>query len=376
MNAPSTNRQLRFFDNRQKYLTFVNTCDEKWRVAERAARELSTLQPEPPALRLFDAGIGDGTVLTHLLSAMHAQFPTIPFHVVGKEISLEDVRLTLEKLPDRFVEHPQMVVAITNMHYSEAPWLCPNTPEKQQRLVTHTVPLSGRDSYGFGEQLRDLDGFLADHWSTSASEKTGNPIYDTPTVLVLHRADQAFALDNVLPDPASPRADFDLVLASQPWRSRVDAEFKVKRVLCPLTRALRPGGVLLGIQSSGDDPGMEIIEQVWPGEDPFPVDRHELLDALRLQLGQVSHSFDLIALSDADSLLQYRMHTLPAEIGNHIGTSTLFAAWNAAIYVAQIEDDRIEEATRDGSYLDAAAHVLHERGGLWFNDETFVVRRH
>ena len=58
------------------------------------------------------------------------------------------------------------------------------------------------------------------------------------------------------------------------------------------------------------------------------------------------------------------------------GTSTLFAAWNAAIYVAQIEDDRVERATLDGKYLDATAEVLRSRGGLWFNDETFVVRRH
>ena len=36
------------------------------------------------------------------------------------------------------------------------------------------------------------------------------------------------------------------------------------------------------------------------------------------------------------------MHTLPSEISStasSIGTSTLFAAWNAAIYVAQVEDD-------------------------------------
>ena len=37
------------------------------------------------------------------------------------------------------------------------------------------------------------------------------------------------------------------------------------------------------------------------------------------------------------------MHTLPTEISDSIGTSTLFAAWNAAIYVAQVEDDRLGE---------------------------------
>ena len=38
-------RPFRFYDNRQKYLGFVNTCNEKWTVAERTAQELSYLQP-------------------------------------------------------------------------------------------------------------------------------------------------------------------------------------------------------------------------------------------------------------------------------------------------------------------------------------------
>jgi len=369
-------RPFRFYDNRQKYLTFVTTCDEKWTVAERAARELRTLAPQPPALRLFDAGVGDGTVLSHLLSAVHAEFPTVPLYVVGKEISLEDVRLTLGKLPDRFVEHPQTVVVLTNLHYAEAPYLRPNTEAKQARLVHHTVALGGTSAYGFDEQLRGLDDFLARNWDVQPSEKTGNPLYVTPSVLVIHRADQAFALDQVMPRPGQNRADYDLILASQPWRSRMPAEFKVGRILAPLSRALRSRGTLLGIQSRGDDPGLEIVQQIWPGEEPFPVDRHELLDALRLELGDDARSFDLLAMSDAESNLTYRMHTLPTEIGNRIGTSTLFAAWNAAIYVAQIEDDRVEEATLDGKYLDATAEVLRRRGGLWFNDETFLVRRH
>ena len=76
--SPQT-RPFRFYDNRQKYLGFVNTCDEKWKVAERAAHELSHVQPVPPALRIFDAGVGDGSVLSYLLRATHQKFPTIPF---------------------------------------------------------------------------------------------------------------------------------------------------------------------------------------------------------------------------------------------------------------------------------------------------------
>src|SRR5438552_9113156 len=81
---------FRFYDNRQKYLLFVSTCSEKWVVAQRVGMELANIHPRPPAVRVFDAGVGDGTVLARVLRAMHQRYPTMPFYIVGKEISLED----------------------------------------------------------------------------------------------------------------------------------------------------------------------------------------------------------------------------------------------------------------------------------------------
>ncbi|MGE4561860.1 MAG: hypothetical protein AAEC10_02895, partial [Rhodospirillales bacterium] len=72
---------FRFYDNRQKYLLFVTTCDEKWVVAQRVKREIKHLHPVPPSLGVFDAGMGDGTVLSHVLRNLHAKFMTVPFHV-------------------------------------------------------------------------------------------------------------------------------------------------------------------------------------------------------------------------------------------------------------------------------------------------------
>ena len=114
---------FRFYDNRQKYLAFVNTCNEKAAVARRAAHEIAMVRPRPPAIRLFDAGMGDATVLARLMRNVHQTFPTVPMLVVAKEISLEDVRLGLEKMPDRFCEHPATALVITNLTYAEAPRL-------------------------------------------------------------------------------------------------------------------------------------------------------------------------------------------------------------------------------------------------------------
>ena len=375
MNDASQDRPLRFYDNRQKYLAFINTCNEKWQVAKRAALELEHLRPSPPALRVFDAGMGDGTVLSHTLRALHQQYPTLPFYVVGKEVSLEDVRLSLEKLPDRLVEHPASVFVFTNMYYAEAPWLNPRDEEKAADINYRFVELDGSCANEYGQQLGNMDEFLVDAWQSTASKKTGNPMYVRPSVLVIYRKDQRFLLDSVIPKPEPQRADFYLVLASQPWRARMDAEFKVKYVLSPLTNALRPGGRLLAVHSIGSDPGLELVREIWPDEDPFQVNRHELLRQLRTMLGDEASKFELGATADEKAIFQFRMHTLPDDIAESIGTSTLYAAWNAAIYVAQIEDKRLDVVLTGSDYMQATAKILHKHNGLWFNNESFVISR-
>jgi SAM-dependent methyltransferase len=349
---------FRFYDNREKYLLFVTTCSEKSAVAERVGAELGELAPEPPALRLFDAGAGDGTVLTRVLRDLHRRHPTVPVQVVAKEISLEDVRLCLEKLPDRFAEHPALVVTFTNMLYAEATELAPRRVEAAG-LNWWETPLHGATAHEFDVQVRELYGLLAEGWQVRASERTGNPVYVAPSVLTLYRADQRF----------------DLVLASQPYRARQPAQTKARNVLAPLARALKPGGRMVVVQSTGHDPGMEIIRRVWPNEDPFRTPRHMLIQAMREELAESRP--DLVYESGADdrALFRFHLHALPSELGESIGTSTLLAAWNAAVYVAQIEDARLAEALREGVWIEATREVLRKYGELWFVDESFVVSR-
>jgi SAM-dependent methyltransferase len=194
-------------------------------------------------------------------------------------------------------------------------------------------------------------------------------------VLVIYRDDYRFLLDDVIPRQSAAQANFDLVIASQPYRARVPVEFKAERVIAPLVKALRPGGRLLGIHSHGDDPGMEIIKRVWPGETPFTTTRHDVLAAVKQNLGKQASRFNFNAYADARAIFRYDMHTLPTEISDSIGTSTLFAAWNAATYVAQIDDERLSQALNDQHYLDATRDVLKEHDSLWFQDESYIISR-
>jgi hypothetical protein len=272
---------FRFYDNREKYLLFVTTCGEKSAVADRIGEELAEIRPRRPALHLFDAGMGDGSVLAQVMQGMHKRFRHIPWVIVGKEISLEDVRLSLAKLPDRFCEHPEAVVVVTNMNYTAAPHLVPPEDEAAA-LLWHEIALEGDTAYDFLHQIRAL------------------------------------------------------------------------------------GEVL----------GLEIIQRIWPDEQPFRTGRHELLAEAAAQLAPAEEGdLAFIPYDDARALFRYRLHTQPTEVARSIGLSTTLAAWNAAAYVAQISEERVIEAYASGRYLEVTQDVLRRHGGLWFQDETFVIAR-
>src|SRR5580658_5499834 len=140
---------FRFYDNRQKYLAFVTTCNEKSAIARRATHELSLLRPTPPAVRIFDAGMGDGTAITRVMRATHRLFPNVPPLVVAQEIRLEDVR-------DRLFEHPATVFVVTNLSYAEAPRLRPRDAQAAAALNWQEVRLTRSTAHEYAEQIEEL----------------------------------------------------------------------------------------------------------------------------------------------------------------------------------------------------------------------------
>lgn len=360
----------RFFDTRAAYLLFATATTEKATVADRVGEELDHLTPQPPGIRVFDAGMGDASVLTNVMRRMHTVFPRVPWTVVGKEISVEDVRQALAKIPDRLFEHPEMVFAVTNMKFGEAVWLRSESPGE---INWQTVPLRGSTSHEFAAQIRDLLPGLARSWRVKTNPRTGNPVYERPSVLVLYRKDHEFLLRSSIPQPEEPQPGFDLIVAAQSYRAATPVERKVSNVVAPLAAALRPGGRLVGVHSTGRDPGMEIIRGVWPEEDPFGHGAAEIVAELARQLGD--EGIEAAQQARAVDTIRYEMHVMPSEAAENIGTSSLLATWNAAAYVAQIDETRLSEAMRSGAWESATRRVMESHPTVWFEDEVYVIAR-
>ena len=362
---------VHFFDSRQRYLLFVTTTNEKAIIAEKLSHQIEELKPSKPALKIFDAGVGDGAVLMNVLRICHQKFPTIPFYVSCKDVSMEDARITIEKLGDRFVEHPNMVFVISNLHYSEAGYLKSNNPEKQKKMNWNTIELEGNSSFGFYEQLRKLGPTLRDKWRVEQN-KNGNTTYEQPSAVIIYRKDQEFSLEQIIPKPEESINKFDLVIVSQAYRSRASVDKKVNRVVKPMIDLIAPGGKLAIFHSAGNDPGHQTIEQLWPNEEPFPNKGEDMIDYMKNNID--AQLLENVSFKPVE-VFKYKLRSQPNEINSGIATSLVFSAWNACTYVAQISDQMVKEKESDQTYIECVEKVIKENDGLWFNDEMIVIEK-
>ena len=365
-------KNFRFYDNRQKYLLFVTTTNEKNKIADAVRPHISKIKPQKPGIKIFDAGMGDGSLLMNVMRQCHSKNPTIPLLVSTKEISIEDVRLGLEKLPDRFVEHKNTVFIISNLHYAEAADLKSKNLKKQKKINWNIIKLKGNTSIEFAQQLRKQNEFLEKKWNIEINEKTGNPTYKEPSVMVIYRKDREFNVNELIPTKSNSRNKFDLIIASQPYRSRISAEKKVKYVIEPMIRALKPKGKLLTIHAAGKDPANDIIKKIWPNEKPFPFLGNSIISYLKKNLDKSL----LKKLSFGEKRkIKCRLRALPNEISGSIATSLVFSAWNASIYVNQMDDEKVIKAEKTKNYEKIVTQIVAKNKGLYFNNEIFVIKK-
>jgi hypothetical protein len=362
-------------EQRQSHLLFYNSCNEKWQIAERASNVIDDLLVSPPALRLFEGNLGEGTTLARLLRALHHKHPTVPFLIVAKERGLDDLRNSLGKMADRFLEHPLTVLVITNMDFEEAATLTAGSAKRAMAMNWNTVTLEGNTAYDFQKQISGLQQNFGEDWLVK-SRRDGQPRSERPNVLVLYRKDHEFLLHNIVPQPGSFDGRYDFIIASHLYRHDRSISFKIDKVLLPLVKCLAPSGRMMVVQSYGSDPAHEIARQFWSEEELPSVGRQKLIAELKRAIGNDRLKYKFTGATDKTSLFRYDMHTLPIDINQQADISTLLAAWSNAVFVSQVPRDKVDALVNSREdYLQASANIIKKHAGLWFINESFVIKR-
>ena len=364
-----------FHEQRQRFHMFANTTNESWALADRLSKDLADLRPDADGIRIFYAPMDNGVALTRMLRAVHAHFPDEPVLVVVKGRSLEDLRNTMSRMVDRLAEHPKLVLVMTNMYLREAVNLQKHAPDNPHDIVWREIALEGSRSYDFQLQLAKQFGELAKEWLVKQGEY-GQPVYECPSVAVVHRRDSSEATEAILPKNGGQEMQYDYGVLNRPYLHSHTMKFRTDFVLKPLAERLAVGGRMAVVQSCGQDPAHEIVEKMWPGIPVPVVSRHDIIREFRRALGGERANFTFGGMTDARSLYRFDMHTLPIFEGSEIGASALSSAWSNAVYYAQVKEELIQSAVDEGSrHLEVTRDVLVRNGGLWFVNEMFRATR-
>lgn len=361
-----------FHEQRQRFHIFANTTNESWVIADRVAAELADLTPGPDGFRLLYTPMDNGIILARTLRALHALHPDVPVLVVMKGRGLEDLRNTMGRLVDRLAEHPLSAFVMTNMYLSEAVDLTKRSTDSPADVAWHDVALKGAKSYDFQVQLAAVYEALSKEWLIHQGANA-QPVYAVPSVVRVYRKDRAADLVPLLTEPGDPRLRYSYALLNHPYLHSHTMHFRLDHILTPVFHHLADGGRMTVIQGQGQDPAHEIVDHLWPDQTPV-ISRYEIIRALRKAL--TGADLAVSGLTDTNALFRFDMHTLPVLDGHDLGTQSLLAAFNNAVYFAQVREDLAQAAIREGRrYLDVTEDVLRKNGGLWFVNESFSVTR-
>ena len=119
------------------------------------------------------------------------------------------------------------------------------------------------------------------------------------------------------------------------------------------------------------------MQKVWPGDNPFIHDRHQIMKAVKHELGPAGRDLNFNAYADNRSLFRYDMHTLPSEITRSRRSAprrcsrpgTPRSTWRRS----RITGSRRPPPT--AAISRRPREVLQKHGALWFFDESYVISR-
>ena len=362
----------RFFDDRLKYLSFIQNTSEKKSISERIYPHVASMPENKTYLRILDAGTGDGTIKSNVIKSFHRYHPYTSLLITGKEVSYEDLKNTLEKMPDRFVEHPNLLVTMTNVKFSELGSIESSNKIGDKKVKKFNLVLKSDNSFDFNQQISGslLGNFIKKNWGIEIDNKSRTS-YSNPCIIRVYREDNEKHLKQFIKNDYKNN-DYDLIIASQHYRSRVTAEKKVKYVIEPMIKSLSKKGKLVVVHACGGDPANKIVKKIWPKENPFPYLYSSIEKYIK---SNTDKSFLKTLKFHKVKKISYVLRALPNEISGGIATSLIFSAWNAAVYVNQISDEQIMKAEKHKNYQKVVQNIVNKYKGLHFKNELFVIEK-
>jgi hypothetical protein len=359
----------RFFDDRLKYLSFIQNTGEKRAISAEIFPHIKSLPKNKTYLKILDAGTGDGTIKSNIIKSFHKYHPYTSLLITGKEISYEDLKNTLEKMPDRFVEHPNLMVTMTNVKFSEIGKVEKIKKIKGKSVKKLTLVLKADNSFDFNEQINRMGNFIEKYWGIEI-DSNGKTSYSHPCIIKIYREDHKRYLEPFI-DKNYENQGYDLIIASQAYRAVSKTVSKVSNVIAPLMKILNISGKLLITHSCGDDSVEKILKQAWKDKNPFPIKAKEIIEYLKDNPIEENTKFTY----SKPKSYTFKFKRSPDQTVSELFGHGLDSKWANILYVGQIPEKDIIAIEKNISALKRVKVAIKKEERMFFKNEIFSIKK-
>lgn len=361
----------RFFDDRLKYLSFIQNTEEKKAISEKIFAHVAGLSENKSYLRILDAGTGDGTIFSNIIKSFHKHHPYTSLLITGKEISYEDLKNTLEKMPDRFVEHPNLLITMTNVKFSELGLIESSKKIKDKKVKEFNLVLKSNNSFDFNSQMtsRLLSNFIKKNWGIEIDNKNKTS-YSNPCIIRVFREDNKKQLEKFLKNNYKNN-NYDLIVASQAYRAAASVEVKVKNVIAPLMRLLNKSGKLLVTHTCGGDFIQKVLKLAFKEKEAFPNTAKDIIEYLRNNPIGENNIYNFSKPIN----YYFKFKRTPDQTVTELFGHNVDSKWANILYVGQIPEKDILILEKNLTLMNRVKKTIDDCDQIQFKNELFSITK-
>ena len=361
----------RFFDDRLKYLSFIQNTGEKKAISEKIYSHIAGLSQNKSYLRILDAGTGDGTIFSNIVKSFHRYHPYTSLLISGKEVSYEDLKNTLEKMPDRFVEHPNLLITMSNVKFSELGSIESSNKIKDKKVKKFNLILKSDNSFDFNSQISGtlLGNFIKKNWGIEIDNK-GRTSYSSPCIIRIYREDNERHLKQFIGNDYKNNK-YDLIVASQAYRAASSAKVKVNNVIGPLMRLLNKSGKLIVTHSCGGESVQRILKLAFKDKEAFPNTAKDIIEYLKDNPFGENNIYKF--LNPISYYFKFRKS--PDQTVTELFGHNTDAKWANILYVGQIPEKDILNIEANTRLYNKVKKAINNSGKIQFKNEIFSIVR-
>ena len=274
-------------------------------------------------------------------------------------------------MPDRFVEHPNLLLTMTNVKFSELGLIESENRINNKKIRKFDLILKSDNSFDFNSQITSnkLGNFIKKYWGIEIDDK-GRTSYSNPCLVRIYREDNLRQLKQFL-NKNYKNNNYDLIIASQAYRAASSVKVKINNVIGPLMSLLNISGKLIVTHSIGGKSVQKVLKSAFKKKEAFPNTAKDIIDYLKNNYSQINGIYNY----SNPNIYNFKFKKAPDKTVTELFGHDIDAKWANILYVGQIPEKDIQLFEKNSRAYNKVKKIIKTSKNIEFENEIFTITK-